>query len=163
MVRIKHRFFVMQALCNGECHVTSRDVLTSINENIASLYGDIGSAKYNIKVVYFDIASLIFVIRMARDGESEVQFATSIVNEIGNNNPPIILRCLRKSGCLRTCLVGLMEVLSSYVNHCLDGNNSRSQLNVSVNQSLSEIEKEREMNKLQTLEKYKEELKLLAG
>ena len=163
MVRIKYRFFVMQALCDGECHLTSRDVSTSINDNIASLYGDIGSARYNIKIVYFDTTSLIFVIRMGREAESEVQFATTLINEIGNDNPPIILRCLRKSGCLRTCLVALMEVLSLYVNNCLsDNSKSLSQLNLFVNLSQSEMEIEREKYKLQTLEKYKDELKLLA-
>ena len=76
-------------------------------------------------MVYYDLRSKIFVIRTDRDSEQQVQFAITLIKSTTNNGgsndkksnnhgDEIIIRCLRKSGSLRTCSVALIEILNTY-------------------------------------------------
>jgi len=125
-MRLKYRYLICQIMSDFSdtpSSISLREVQSKLHEMISSLYGDIGGAQHgNFKMIYFDPISGVMAIRVVRESEEEVHFALSCMSGLsskGHVNTSI--RCLRKTGCLRTCLLKLWEILEMFVDQNYSG------------------------------------------
>ena len=121
MVRLKSRYLICQVL-NGAIgsdynsvgmQVSSRDIHSKLMEIVAENHGVYGMSK-DCRVMYFDPSSGMLCVRTNRDFENELHLALTCLSSLKGSTPTIV-RCLRTTGSVRTCVVALWEVFAGYV------------------------------------------------
>ena len=114
-MRLKHRWVIAQLLheAGGADEAGSRDVVNALREKMALLYGDIGAGEYgkNTSVRFFDDSTHIFVVRTAREAETQVRLCLSAITALGAGKTSVVVRSLGLHGCARTCMNKLRLLL----------------------------------------------------
>lgn len=121
MVRLKHRYLIGQIFddpgkLESAIITNSKDLQSSLIENIKFLYGEVGMGSFgaNIQVKFYDPTTRIYLVRVFREHALSLQFALTCTTSLKKNDN-VTLKTLALSGSSRTCKTTLISILTSTV------------------------------------------------
>jgi RNase P/RNase MRP subunit POP5 len=137
MVRVKHRYLICQVLFEtiggskeSASDFNARDILLASKEKLQLLFGDVGSGTIGAHLIvkFFDLESMIFVLRTTRDAATDTWFALSCISEI--KKQACTIRCLDACGCERSCFADLKRLLEVFVRNSHTGGHRQADASV---------------------------------